>query len=411
MRRALLVALVCALSAGTEALHHQKHKSHEKKAVSTRKGGWDTAVQQAYDALESGSWQDLNRDCVKLKPEACMDAGPCLWDNHTCRAFRPKPVLSGYPHSCNDGTEYADCFDVAACAQDQPGPTASKRWAFVFTHSLEKKLDRLPEGPLIPIRRMAKKWGNTDIVLVVPEPNTKLNGIGLTVKPENFPEESRIAIEKQGVKVRVVPWALPPNMKWIPEVNWCGGKDLLRLHLWDMLDYDVVAYFDTDTQFTGNGDATLPFRCAATDQFVAAAGVFAPLNVGAMWLKPNQATFQAAINFASMAIYDPKFGEGWASAGLAPTKAARGNPHEYPGSECAQGFLHTLLFKSTPEVKLAWKMTGLKQPPANIIDRCIWNFQSERDCLRNEKDVDCSQVVMVHKNGTKCRQHGMPDSE
>ena len=34
----------------------------------------------------------------------------------------------------------------------------------------------------------------------------------------------------QGVQVHVVSWALPPNMKYTKDENWCGQKDLIRLH-------------------------------------------------------------------------------------------------------------------------------------------------------------------------------------
>ena len=34
----------------------------------------------------------------------------------------------------------------------------------------------------------------------------------------------------QGVQVHVVSWALPPNMKYTKDENWCGQRDLIRLH-------------------------------------------------------------------------------------------------------------------------------------------------------------------------------------
>lgn len=33
-----------------------------------------------------------------------------------------------------------------------------------------------------------------------------------------------------GVQVHVVEWALPPRMKYTKRENWCGEKDLIRLH-------------------------------------------------------------------------------------------------------------------------------------------------------------------------------------
>lgn len=346
--------------------------------------------------------------CSRLQPEACMDTRPCLWDSGVCRAFRPPPRLD-FPHVCNDGAQAAECFDVDECAKGAPGPSKTKRWAFVFTHSLQKKLERLPEKAVAPLRQLAKELGNTDLVLLVPQLNARLNGLGAKVEPESFTEEDRRAVEEQGVKVVVVPWAIPPKMKWVPTWPWCGGKDLLRLHLFNMIDYDMAAYFDTDTQLTGRGDPTIPFRCVAKGPeggLLAAAGTFSALNMGYVVVKPSRALFEASVNFAELADYDPLYGEGWGSAGIAPFKAARGTPHEYPGSECGQGFLHTLLYKHpTPKVTLAFQMAGSSRPPARMLDRCIWNFQSEQYCREREEDVDCSKVVMVHKNGTYCLQH------
>lgn len=34
----------------------------------------------------------------------------------------------------------------------------------------------------------------------------------------------------QGVQLYPVDWALPPGMKFIKQENWCGQKDLIRLH-------------------------------------------------------------------------------------------------------------------------------------------------------------------------------------
>ena len=91
-------------------------------------------------------------------------------------------------------------------------------------------------------------------------------------------ESERALFARHNITILEVPWSLPPGLsKW---VGGCAMKDLIRLHVFNMTEYDAVAYLDFDVHITGD---ILPiFDCAASGEFMMAQGLVAPLNAGIM---------------------------------------------------------------------------------------------------------------------------------
>lgn len=349
--------------------------------------------------------------CETFDAKKCYQTDGCLWDSNRCRMFDFLAFdTTPYPRTCSDGHNMAECFDVEKCAEGAPGPTADARWAIVFTHSLQKFFPAgvqdgvgedgrgLAEETIAPLRDLAKKLGNTDLFLMIPS----VDRYGVPIEAKFFSNASRAAVERQGVKVVEVPWVVPPVMKFQASPRWCGPQDLMRLHILGMEDYAAAVYYDTDTQLTGAGDPTVPLRCAAKGHMLTTGGVWGPLNIGFWALKPDRRVLAAAEYFArdndfagSNVAEAP--GTGWGGAGVAPSKGS------FPGSECGQGFVQALFYKNTPAAKKAFELAGVERPSARVIDRCIWNFQSEDDCVEEGPDhFDCKKIVMHHKNGNFC---------
>jgi hypothetical protein len=126
----------------------------------------------------------------------------------------------------------------------------------------------------------------------------------------------REILNRYNVQLRTVDWDVPPNMKYHPSFDWCGGQDLIRLHALTFEGYDAVAYYDTDIEF--QGDITPVFKCAATGTFITTnGGIGEPLNVGFFATKPDMRLMQAALAFARDSSYDRE--TGWSGAGWAPS--------------------------------------------------------------------------------------------
>eukprot|EP00729_Bicosta_minor_P019626 gene19625-29431_t len=157
------------------------------------------------------------------------------------------------------------------------------------------------------------------------------------------------------------------------------------------------------------GDIMPMFKCAATGEFIMSEGSGAPLNLGFIALKPNPVLLEMAMWFAKNANFTrlkrplARWEGGWAGGTAWPTKTA------WPGFECGQGFLWTLLYGSgfgpiratshlVREAHL--KFPGALPKPPRMVDRCIWNYQREdprpqwRKCSVN---FDCSQIIGLHK--------------
>jgi len=174
----------------------------------------------------------------------------------------------------------------------------------------------------------------------------------------------------------------------------------MRLHVLGLEGYDAVAYYDQDIEF--QGDIMPVLRCSAAGVFLSASGgVGEPLNIGFFSLKPDRRLLQAAVWFAQNVTYDNNRG-GWGDSGFQP---AGGN---FVGSQCGQGFVHTLLHKSrSVTARTALRAAGIpdSEPHAKQIDRCVWNYQTGVQCPPN---FDCRSIKVHHKPGTTSHPRDCP---
>lgn len=215
------------------------------------------------------------------------------------------------------------------------------------------------------------------------------------------------------IKVYKAPWRVPPGAKYNKKENWCGGQDFVRLHAFQLTQYDAVIYTDNDISFTP----------LLVDMFVAAdffdlfistgGGIGEPLNVGFFAAKPSKKIFNALMKYSELANYDEK--TGWGEAGWKPAGGY------YVGGECGQGFWRTFFYrKDDPIVKQAYEEGGgfclnrkflkddhkhgyhqgqfIYPPRAIMADRCVYNYQTSMGCGQAHR-FDCRRVVAHHKPG------------
>jgi len=275
----------------------------------------------------------------------------------------------GCDDCCNDGHSTVPCFDVHACAAHGP---EQGHYAMVFTYVWKPPDNFLPHiESAIKQRTEAAK---IDLILIMTKEDTAL-----------INDKQREILDKYSVQLRTVDWSVPPNMKFHPEKDWCGGQDLIRLHALNLEGYDAVAYYDTDIEF--QGDVTPIFRCAATGTFLTTnGGIGEPLNIGFFAAKPDQRLMQAALAFARDSPFNRY--SGWSESGWEPSAGY------YVGAECGQGFFHTLFYKQNMlPSRNALEEAGLGSLVARQIDRCEWNYQTSFMCA----DFDCSRVRAHHK--------------
>ena len=275
--------------------------------------------------------------------------------------------LEGCLDCCNDGQQNVPCTDVEACAEMAP---KTGRFALIFSYVGKMGPKTLPF--LESAKSAAQKANKADLLILMTETDAADMNVSIREKLHN-----------QGVQVHVVSWALPPNMKYTKDENWCGQKDLIRLHALGLDSYDAVAYFDNDIEV--QGDITPVLRCASTGNFLTTnGGLGEALNVGFFALKPQKLLLEAAENFAREADYSEQ--TGWAQEGWKPCGGY------YVGGECGQGFFHTLFYKRQAMLKEQFQKIGQKWNALQI-DKCMWNYQTSYQC----NNFDCSRVRVHHK--------------
>ena len=315
------------------------------------------------------------------------DPGECL-KSDVPQALR-KPRVEGPPgclDCCNDGSTVVPCMsegELEACAAQ--GPKDGK-FAFVLTYTGVILEPTFMRGILPSIKTfIAANNGSTfDILLVMRKQDRRRVGNAVLQ-----------AINDQGVTLYTAAWDVPPDMRFFPKKGevWCGVQDLVRLHALELPGYDAIAYFDLDIQI--EGDVMPIFRCAATGRMLTTGGgIGEPLNVGFFAVRPDPRLMQASRIFARSADYSRR--TGWGDSGFKPAQG------EFPGSECGQGFFHTLFYKRTSRLaQRALKEAGLLEEgvfEASQLDLCVWNYQTDMRC---HKQFDCARVRVHHKPNGK----------
>jgi hypothetical protein len=234
-------------------------------------------------------------------------------------------------------------------------------------------------------------------VLVPKKPSGTSQGIyPLTAAESQF-------LKRHNVRILEVPWAVPPGLA---PCDGCAAKDLIRLHAMNMTEYDALVYFDFDITITG--DIMPLLKCAATGELLMTEGGASPLNTGVMALKPSPAILEMLLWFSARATYDRNVTliqqrkGAWDNTGAAP------GVRPFPGMGCGQGLLWTALYGNGLGLKHAYsdlaRQAGEQFMPdgvnAQLIDRCIYNYQREnhersrRSC---HPSWSCKDVIGMHK--------------
>eukprot|EP00039_Didymoeca_costata_P007014 m.95508 g.95508 ORF g.95508 m.95508 type:complete len:1052 (+) comp13496_c0_seq2:288-3443(+) len=323
------------------------------------------------------------------------------------------------------------CFDVNTCAQNANVGDNGK-YAIVLSHSLEN-VPR-PGNPRFNVESLRSfvTWqqDGIDVVLLVPacppghlkqQPNRDYKmceypGHTLLANWNNgnprykqlqyihpLSQEELQILKFYNVKVQGVPWLVPPETS--PNVGGCGGKDLIRLNVFNQTQYDAVIYYDWDVFV--NGDLKPLFKCAHSGEFMMASGALAYLNAGFMALRPSHDLMELVLYFSKHAKFDLDpthlltVHGGWGEGSAWPNA----NGANYPGFECGQGYLWTLIFGNGLGVEYGHsevareahaKFPKALPRPGRILDRCLYNYQRDRGsgCAPG---FTCKNIVAIHK--------------
>lgn len=301
---------------------------------------------------------------------------PVLNDEIAFTIRRPQTKsFSGCGKCCSNGEDHVACFDVEKCADSVP---PGGKFALVMSQVWNPSSNFLPF--LSNWKEAAEMIGNTDLVMMVPKRDE-----------DRLQAVHHKRMKDFGVRLVITDWAVPPDFKFFPKTDWCGHQDFVRLNAFGLEGYDAVAYYDSDIEF--QGDISPVLRCASTGMFLSTGGgVGEPLNVGFFALRPSPQMLEAARIFGRKADYNDQ--TGWGNAKHRPSNGG------FIGSECGQGFVHTLFYHSkSPLVAKSLEEAGLGTPgnwafKAVQIDRCLWNYQTSHQCRRKNF---CYEVRAHHK--------------
>eukprot|EP00039_Didymoeca_costata_P007057 m.95947 g.95947 ORF g.95947 m.95947 type:complete len:1031 (-) comp13522_c0_seq2:376-3468(-) len=318
------------------------------------------------------------------------------------------------------------CFDVNKCAESAvANGKAGKKYALVLTHSLENiPRDNKPRFKLEALRSFIY-WMDfgVDVIVLVPKcggdmvrivgthvqcsleqetwhrvgaGNKKIQGI------HPFSEMEKQLLQAHGVKIHEVPWMVPPNTS--KNVDGCGPKDLIRLHLFGATQYDAAIYYDWDVVI--KGDIMPIFQCVASGEFLMTTGPSAFTNAGFMGVKPEKDLMDMTLWFAERATLTDKrvllehYRGGWGGASAYPSRSGS------VGFSCGQGFIWALIYGNglgtTYTLSSLVREAHRKFPkamknPARLVDRCLYNYQSDNARGNCAKDFSCKRAVALHK--------------
>ena len=256
--------------------------------------------------------------------------------------------------NCDDGEQQIDCFDVDRCAKMAP---KTDKFALVTSYVGQVGPDSMP---FIKSASAAAKLAKAELLLL------------LTQDDANFDPAMMSFLSQQGVRVETAPTSMPSQMEF-------GGSckphalTTLQLHLHALgLDrYDAVMFFDNSIEF--QGDVTPLLRCASAGNFLATNGQNGEVaNFGVLAVKPHRVLFEAALEL---------------SKDLEQTLAQ---------NECSVDFLHNALYKRSRMLNTRMLESGQNHSAFQIIDRCMWNYQSSSMCGRDGKEFECSHI-RVHR--------------
>jgi len=231
----------------------------------------------------------------------------------------------------------------------------------------------------------AARYHNADYVLVMPE-----------LVPASHLALEELAVD-MGMKFHTVPWVLPPNMSAsipIESGGCCGAREFMKLHVFNMTQYDAIVFYDTDvliresnTSEWSEGVLTPLFNCAASGYFLSTSCSkhFPWVNGGFFAVRPSIELFDAMLDELARATVNKW--TGWNNNGWGP-KNFGASASQFR----MQGFLTYFFYQGTHQ----------KAVQARQVDGCIWNRQKWHtlDECNNGDEALCRQVTRVfHHSG------------
>ncbi|CAE7838640.1 unnamed protein product [Symbiodinium sp. KB8] len=289
------------------------------------------------------------------------------------RSPAPAPPLQRFeqPTGCSCRAAITPCLTSAALKRC---PVSRGRRAVVAAFDLQ-----------IPLDKPYRTWGSHDA------PIDFLRNFDLRLTSGPLPErvlllpERRLAryplstwterrLRRAGVRVLEVPWIEPPDLS--PSVaernkqNHFGNREYIRLHAFNLQEYDVIVYLDLDIRITG--DLGPAFNCGQ-QMFLSTGSNFAALDGGFFAVKPSRALFAAMLDVLQTVEYDRK--TGWNRLGHGRSVALGTHEGNYPAGP--QGFLYHFFYMSDPSVAHALARRGASAMRSAQLDRCRWNYGSQ----------------------------------
>lgn len=200
---------------------------------------------------------------------------------------------------------------------------------------------------------------------------------------------TRASMAEQGVRIVEVPWIHPPLTESVvreteADPQTFGPGEFIRIHLWNLTEYEAVLYIDHDMLILG--DVTPLLACSrATGLYLTTSGPAAPLNMGLHALRPDRGVFEALTEVLTASEYDPETGftavpgrNTWGvvdGAGL-----SRGSAHAG-----LQGFLYYFFYRADEVVHSALLRRHASARAAQV-HRCLWNYIKEHLMFRYKTD-------------------------
>mmetsp|Transcript_38189 Transcript_38189/g.85929 ORF Transcript_38189/g.85929 Transcript_38189/m.85929 type:complete len:359 (+) Transcript_38189:134-1210(+) len=231
----------------------------------------------------------------------------------------------------------------------------------------------------------AARYHNADYVLVMPDVDHRADRV-----LEELKDTMDMVFHK-------VPWVLPPNMSAsipIESGGCCGAREFMKLHVFNMTQYDAIVFYDTDVLISQSNDSkwsegvlTPLFNCAASSYFLSTSCSkhFPWVNGGFFAVQPSVDLFDAMLYELSRATVNKW--TGWNGNGWGPK-----NFGATASQFRMQGFLSYFFYQGVHQ----------KAVLARQVDGCIWNRQkwhTLEECDHGD-DARCREFTRVfHHSG------------
>ncbi|CAE8626633.1 unnamed protein product [Polarella glacialis] len=319
-------------------------------------------------------------------------------------ARRRRGAMQTWPRytGCSCGAQALPCLDVDACAAAAEHLTqgrAGGRRAVVTIHDLQIPFDEVDDRDFRRyvrpahhlfyeqegLRLMRERHG-LEHLLLVPEPS--LARYPLSAR-------ARSMLSSKGVRIVELPWLHPPLTASVlnetaADSQTFGPAEFIRLHLWNLTEYETILYLDHDMLLLADV-APLLLCSAATGLYLTTSGNMSPLNMGLHALRPDARVFEAMVEVLSKSEYVPELGF-TATPGRRTWGLVDGfGPERGAAHAGLQGFLYYFFYAGDTVVRSALWRRGVRATYAAQVDRCRWNYSKDHLMYKYLTEEEASQ--------------------